>query len=57
MVVRQPNACSASVVWFATIGFGARLLAPYLTSRRAWKVVDVVTPLTMLVVAARLALS
>jgi L-lysine exporter family protein LysE/ArgO len=51
------GACSASVVWFATIGFGARLLAPYLTSRRAWNVVDIVTPLTMLFVAARLALS
>jgi L-lysine exporter family protein LysE/ArgO len=50
------GACTASVVWFAAIGFGARLLAPYLTSRRAWTVVDIVTPLTMLFVAARMAL-
>jgi hypothetical protein len=27
-----------------------------LTSRRAWTVVDIVTPLTMLLVAARMAL-
>jgi L-lysine exporter family protein LysE/ArgO len=45
----------ASVLWFSGIGYGARLAAPALASPRAWRLLDVLVGLTMLVVAARLA--
>jgi len=45
----------ASVLWFSGLGFGARLLAPLLTSPRAWRVLDGMIAVTMLVVAAKLA--
>jgi L-lysine exporter family protein LysE/ArgO len=46
----------ASIAWFASLGFGARLLAPLLSRPAAWRILDVVIASTMLLVAARLAL-
>jgi L-lysine exporter family protein LysE/ArgO len=46
----------ASIAWFTSLGFGARLLAPLLSRPAAWRILDVVIALTMLLVAARLAL-
>jgi len=46
----------ASIVWFCGLGFGARLLAPLLGRPRSWQVLDVAVAVTMLVVAAELAL-
>ena len=34
------GACAASVVWFATLGFGARLLQPVFRRPAAWRVLD-----------------
>jgi len=50
------GACVASVAWFTGLGYGARLLSPLLRKRRAWQVLDVLIGLTMLAVAAGLAL-
>jgi L-lysine exporter family protein LysE/ArgO len=50
------GAGTGSVVWFTGLGFGARLLAPLLRRPFAWRVLDVVIALTMLAVAAKLAL-
>ncbi|MCR6033136.1 amino acid transporter [Nocardioides sp. zg-579] len=50
------GACLASVVWFSGLGYGARLLARFLASARAWQVLDVLIGVTMLAIAARLAL-
>ncbi|MDO9396509.1 MAG: LysE/ArgO family amino acid transporter [Herbiconiux sp.] len=50
------GACLGSVVWFTGLGYGARLLHGFLTSPRAWFVLDVVIGLTMLAIAVRLAL-
>ena len=50
------GACVASVAWFTGIGYGARLLSPLLRKRRAWQVLDVLIGLTMLAIAAGLAL-
>ncbi len=50
------GAVTASVTWFAGLGFGARALAPLLARPRAWQVVEVLIAATMLLVAARLAL-
>jgi L-lysine exporter family protein LysE/ArgO len=50
------GAGAASLLWFSTLGFGAGLLAPLLARPRAWQVLDVGIALTMLFVAAKLAL-
>jgi L-lysine exporter family protein LysE/ArgO len=45
------GAACASGVWFTTLGFGARLLAPIFARPRAWQVLDTVVGLTMLFLA------
>ena len=49
------GACVASLAWFSGLGYGARLLSPLLTKRRAWQVLDVPIGLTMLAIALSLA--
>ena len=51
------GACVGSLVWFAGLGYGARLLSPYLARPRAWQILDVLIGLTMLAIATSLALS
>jgi L-lysine exporter family protein LysE/ArgO len=50
------GAAVASTVWFGGLGFGARLLAPLLARPRAWQALDVLIAVTMLAIAAALAL-
>jgi L-lysine exporter family protein LysE/ArgO len=50
------GACVASLLWFAGLGYGARLAAPRLASPRAWQVLDVLIGVVMLAIAVRLAL-
>ena len=47
----------ASAVWFLTLGFGSRWLAPVFASPGAWRVLDGVTAATMLVLAGVMVLS
>ncbi len=49
------GACVASLVWFAGLGYGARLAAPRLASPRAWQVLDIAIGIVMLAIAVRLA--
>ena len=51
------GACLASTVWFLGLGFGARFAARLLTTPRAWQVLDLLIAATMLLIAAKLALS
>jgi L-lysine exporter family protein LysE/ArgO len=60
---QQPNglqgvfiagASSASLLWFAALGFGARWLAPWFARPRAWQVLDGLIGVTMFVLAALL---
>ena len=51
------GAATASLVFFAALGFGARLLAPVFAAPRAWVVLEVVVGITMWAIAATLALS
>lgn len=44
----------ASALWFAALGYGARLLAPLFRRPAAWRVLDAVIGATMLVLAAGL---
>lgn len=46
----------ASAAWFTGLGYGARLAAPVLARPVAWRVLDVLIGLTMLLIAGRLAL-
>ncbi|WP_426398304.1 LysE/ArgO family amino acid transporter [Ralstonia sp. R-29] len=48
------GASSASLFWFASLGFGARWLAPWFARPRAWQVLDGLIGVTMLVLAALL---
>ncbi len=50
------GAALASLLWFTTLGYGGRKLAPFLATPRAWQVLDLLIATTMLVLAARLAL-
>jgi L-lysine exporter family protein LysE/ArgO len=45
------GAACASGVWFTTLGFGARLLAPIFARPQAWRVLDTLVGLTMLTLA------
>lgn len=49
------GASAASVLWFTSLGFGARLLAPVFARPRAWRMLDALVGGTMLVLAAMLA--
>ena len=49
------GAASASYLWFALLGFGAQVVAPYFASPRTWRIVDGFVGCTMLVLAFSLA--
>ncbi len=48
------GASSASLLWFGSLGYGARWLAPMFARPRAWQVLDGLIGLTMAVLAALL---
>jgi len=48
------GASSASLLWFALLGFGARWLAPWFGRPRAWQVLDGLIGATMVVLSALL---
>jgi L-lysine exporter family protein LysE/ArgO len=50
------GACVASVLWFTTLGYGARFAQRLFATPGAWRVLDVVIGLTMLGIALKLAL-
>jgi L-lysine exporter family protein LysE/ArgO len=58
-VLRAPFALGASVasaMWFATLGFGAAALAPWLASRHTWRVIDAAVAVVMAAIAFQLIL-
>lgn len=50
------GACLASVTWFSSLGYGARLLQPAFRDPRAWRVLDALIAVFMLVLCALLLL-
>ena len=50
------GACLGSAVWFAGLGYGARLAAGLLATPRAWQVLDLLIAATMLGIAVKLGL-
>jgi L-lysine exporter family protein LysE/ArgO len=50
------GACVASALWFCGLGYGARYAGRWLSRPSAWRILDVLIGLTMLAIAASLAL-
>ena len=50
------GACLGSTLWFSGLGFGARFASRLLAEPRAWRVLDVVIGVVMIVIALQLAL-
>lgn len=50
------GAATASALWFTGLGYGARLLAPVFERPMAWRVLDAVVAVTMLLLGAGLLL-
>lgn len=48
------GAASASIIFFSTLGFGARLMAPVFARPRAWQALDLGVGITMWSIAAAL---
>jgi L-lysine exporter family protein LysE/ArgO len=48
------GAACASLVWFVSLGFGARLLAPWLSRPMVWRVIETLVVVTMFGIAAKL---
>jgi L-lysine exporter family protein LysE/ArgO len=48
------GASIGSVVFFCSLGFGARILAPFMGSSKSWRVLDVLVGVTMWTIAALL---
>jgi L-lysine exporter family protein LysE/ArgO len=48
------GACIASVTWFTTLGYGARLLLPVFRDPRAWRTLDAAIAVFMLALCALL---
>lgn len=44
--------CSASVLWFSLLGYGARWLAPWFARPRAWQILDGLIVMTMWALSA-----
>ena len=45
------GACTASLGWFTSLGFGARIMAPVFARPAAWRVLDALVALTMWTIA------
>jgi L-lysine exporter family protein LysE/ArgO len=50
------GAMIASIAWFATLGFGARLLGPLFARPVAWRILDAIIAVIMLTIALQLVL-
>ena len=51
------GAMLGSIVWFSTLGFGARLLAPVFTKPTAWRVLDAIIAVVMFTLGMSLLVS
>jgi L-lysine exporter family protein LysE/ArgO len=51
------GAGAASALWFTSLGFGARLVAPLLATPRAWQILELLIAATMVLLALKLALT
>jgi len=45
------GACLASVIFFFSLAFGARALSPFMSSKKAWQILDVIIALVMFILS------
>ena len=45
------GACLASIIFFFSLAFGARVFSPLMTSRKAWQLLDVIIAIIMFILA------
>ena len=45
------GACLASILFFFSLAFGARILSPLMSSKKAWQILDVMIDLVMFILA------
>ena len=45
------GACLASILFFFSLAFGARILSPLMSSKKAWQILDVIIALVMFTLA------
>jgi L-lysine exporter family protein LysE/ArgO len=50
------GATAGSILWFTSLGFGARLLAPLFAKPRAWRILDGIIAVVMIAIALSLVL-
>ena len=50
------GACFASFIWFFTLGFGAKYLAPIIQKPSHWRILDLIIALIMFIIAINLAI-
>ncbi len=50
------GAILASVLWFGALGFGARLLRPVFSRPMAWRILDGIIAVVMVMIGVRIAL-
>jgi L-lysine exporter family protein LysE/ArgO len=48
------GAVAASIIWFFTIAFGARILKPFFENKNSWRILDIIIGCTMLFIAGNL---
>ena len=48
------GACIGSFVFFFSLGLGAQFLSPWMSSVRAWRILDILVGFTMFIIAALL---
>jgi L-lysine exporter family protein LysE/ArgO len=48
------GAIAASIIWFFTIAFGARILKPLFENKNSWRILDIIIGCTMLFIAGNL---
>jgi L-lysine exporter family protein LysE/ArgO len=51
------GASAASILWFTTLGFGARALSKFMSRPITWRILDVVIGVVMLAIAVSLILT
>ena len=45
------GACFASILFFFSLAFGARVLSPLMRSKKAWQILDVIIAIVMIALA------
>ena len=45
------GACLASIIFFFSLAFGARVLSPFMSSKKAWQILDVIIATVMISLA------